>query len=303
MKNINTDDLLIFVLVAETGSFTQAAEQMQTSHSFISKRVKRLEADLSSQLIYRSTRRLSLTAAGEALFEHGKDIRNRINDAVADVSGYNTRLSGRLRISVPTISGEILLAQTIASFCRLYPDIRIEMSLNNELVDIIGEGYDLAIRTANLVDSSLIARHFLDSRWLVCASPDYLASQGCPKQPEELTLHNCLTYSFEQAGINDWLFKRDKMEFSVAVSGAITSDNAVALKQAALSGFGLIYVPLCLVHQELKEQKLMEILTPYTAKRLGVYGLYPKTEHPDRKVQTLVNYICDAYRAKKDWFC
>ena len=159
---LNATELSLFALVVEAKSFSKAAAVAGISTPALSKRISKLENELGVQLLYRTTRRLSLTEAGETLYEHARDISKQVSDAIGAVSSFSDKLSGSIRISVPTISGELFLAEIIAEFCQQHPGINIDVHLNNKFVDLIKEGYDLAIRTGVLEDSSLIAKPLIE---------------------------------------------------------------------------------------------------------------------------------------------
>lgn len=180
----NTDDFLIFYHLIELGSFSKAAEQVGLTKSVVSKRMTRLEEDLGVQLIFRTTRRLTLTEAGEIFYRHAREIFLSVENAEQELNGLSETLSGGIRITVPTISGELILPKAIAEFSQKYPDIKIEMDLDNRFVDLLSEGYDLAIRTGVLPDSSLIARRLVDVNWIICGAPAYFERSAIPLTPE-----------------------------------------------------------------------------------------------------------------------
>ncbi len=296
------DDLVLFTQVIELRSFSKVATVNKVTKSAVSKRISRLEEELGVQLIYRTTRRLTLTEAGEMLYHRAKGISQTAQSAFDAVTGYSEALAGQIRMSVPTISGELLLAESVSEFCEKHPGLTVEMSMENDFVDLIADGYDLVIRTGHLEDSSLIARHIFNSRWLICASPEYIARQGEPQFPEQLDQHNCLGYTYQTSGAYNWLFNRDGKPFTVKVSGNFSSNNAVALKKAALAGRGLAYLPKCLIYQELEQGTLVEILPHQTGKVIGIYAVYPYTRKPARKIQALIEHIRDSYLAMKEAF-
>ncbi|WP_411991984.1 LysR family transcriptional regulator [Agarivorans sp. DSG3-1] len=298
----NVDDLILFANVVEQGSFSRVAEQRELTNSVISKRVARLEQELSVQLLYRTTRKLSLTEAGQALFLQAKDIALSAQEAFAEVGEYGESLSGKIKISVPTISGELLLAEALASFCEQYPDISVDMSMDNRFVDLLEGGFDLAIRTGSLPDSSLIARHIIDSHWVVVASPRYLAKRGIPWTPDELTKHRCLSYSYQEGGAEEWMFHSKQQTQAVRVNSGFSTNNARALRTAAIAGHGVIYVPRCLVHEDLAAGRLQEILVGQAAKVLGIYAVYPFTRQQPKKIKLLIEHIRQRYLAIAEYF-
>ncbi|MPW29100.1 LysR family transcriptional regulator [Agarivorans sp. B2Z047] len=298
----NVDDLILFADVVEQGSFSRVAEQRELTNSVVSKRVARLEQQLAVQLLYRTTRKLTLTEAGQALYSQAKHIALSAQEAFAEVGEYGESLSGKIRISVPTISGELLLAEALAAFSEQHPEISIEMSMDNRFVDLLEDGFDLVIRTGSLPDSSLIARHIIDSHWVVVASPAYLKQHGTPKAPDELKQHRCLSYSYQEGGAEDWLFKVKETTQAIRINSGFSTNNARALRKTALAGHGLIYVPRCLVYQDLAKQDLQEVLTGQAAKVLGIYAMYPFTRQQPKKIKLLIEHIRQHYLAISEYF-
>jgi len=299
---MNAEDLILFVTLVQAGSFVKASEQADMSTPALSKRISKLEARLGAQLLHRTTRRLSLTEAGEALYAHARHIEGQVTDAIAAVSEHNTDMSGLIKMSVPTISGELLLAEAVASFCQKYPNIKVDMRLENDFVDLIEQGIDIAIRTGVLDDSSLIARPLIQSRWVVCCSPDYLKTHGEPQKIEALKAHNCLAYTYQAKGSFDWRFTKNGVEEHVRISGCLMTNNAQALRKAALDNFGIVYVPRCCVYEDLVAGNLVTILNDYQARQLEVYAIYPYTKYLPQKLQRLIEHIKQAYEAKRDYF-
>lgn len=298
----NTDDFLIFYHLIEQGSFSKAADQVGLTKSVISKRITRLEQDLGVQLIYRTTRKLTLTEAGEIFYRHAREISNSVHNAEQELQGLDETLSGTIKITVPTISGELILPQAIADFSKKYPNIHVHMDLDNRFVDLISEGYDMAIRTGILPDSSYIARRLLDVHWVICAAPEYLSTRDVPQTPQELLEHNCLGYSYQETGAFDWLFKDKKDTYTINVSGNFCTNNASALRKAALYGQGLVYVPRVLVAEDLASGELVQVLEDKVGKCLGIYAVYPYTKHLPSKNKLLIEHIYDYYSNARDKF-
>lgn len=299
---MHSDDLILFAQVVELGSFSKAAEQNNLTNSVVSKRIARLEKDLHVQLLYRTTRKLTLTEAGQALFIKAKQVALATQEATHSVAGFGESIQGHIKMSVPTISGELLLADAVAEFCQLHSGLTVDMSLDNQFVDLVKDGYDLVIRTGYLEDSSLIARHILDSHWIVCASPTYIKRYGRPETPEQLLQHNCLQYSYQTTGANEWEFKGEEQNYTVKVSGSFSSDNATALRKAALGGHGIAYLPRCLVYHDLRNGELIDILPQQVGKILGVYAVYPFTRQLPKKLKLLIEHIRQRYMSISHYF-
>ncbi len=298
----NASELALFALIVEAKSFNKAAKLAEISPAALSKRLSKLEKDLEIQLLYRTTRRLSLTEAGEILYGHVKDINNQVSDAVSAVSNFSEGLTGTIKMTVPTISGELILAEAVADFCQLHPNLTIEMRLENEFVDLIKEGQDLAIRTGVLSDSSLIAKHLLDSNWMVCCAPTYIEKFGKPQTPEGLTTHNCMAYTYQNKGAYEWYFSQGEQEAYVRISGNFATNNSQALRKAALAGYGIVYVPRCCVYEDIQQGDLVPLLADYNPRKLGIYAVYPYTRHQPHKIALLIEHLKQAYQTKAEYF-
>ncbi|MGI2799723.1 LysR family transcriptional regulator [Photobacterium damselae subsp. damselae] len=296
------DDLVLFTQVIEHGSFSKVAALNSITKSVVSKRISKLESELGIQLIYRTTRKLTITEAGEVLYHRAKSISQVAQSAFDAVTGYSEALSGTIKMSVPTISGELLLAESVSEFCKKHPGLTVNMSLDNHFVDLVAGNFDLVIRTGYLEDSSLIARHIFNSRWVLCASPEYLAQHGIPNTPKDLLRHNCLGYNHQASGSFDWQFIRNDEVYTLRVAGNFSSDNAAALKKVALAGNGIAYLPTCLVYDELHNDKLVEILSEHAGKVVGIYAVYPYTKKPAKRIQALIEHIRESYMEIKEKF-
>ncbi|HIF9112632.1 TPA: LysR substrate-binding domain-containing protein [Photobacterium damselae] len=296
------DDLVLFTQVIEHGSFSKVAELNSITKSVVSKRISKLESELGIQLIYRTTRKLTITEAGEVLYHRAKSISQVAQSAFDAVTGYSEALSGTIKMSVPTISGELLLAESVSEFCKKHPGLTVNMSLDNHFVDLVAGNFDLVIRTGYLEDSSLIARHIFNSRWVLCASPEYLVQHGIPNTPKDLLRHNCLGYNHQASGSFDWQFIRNDEVYTLRVAGNFSSDNAAALKKIALAGNGIAYLPTCLVYDELHNEKLVEILSEHAGKVVGIYAVYPYTKKPAKRIQALIEHIRESYMEIKEKF-
>ena len=296
------DKILMFHKVVEAGSFSQTASRIGVTNSVVSKHVAQLEQHLGVQLLHRTTRSLQLTEAGKLLYLHAQDVDESVENAIKAVTEVSSEPTGRICLSVPVISGENFISELLAEFCQRYPKIKIELRLEDHQVDLIAQGVDVAIRTASLADSTLIARLLVQSHWVVCASPAYLKKQGTPKVPKDLNDHNCLTYTYMETGTNDWLFREGKNNYSIKVSGSMSSNNQIALKNAALAGHGIIYTPKLLAYDDLKSGGLTEILSSYSSKELPIYAVYPYSKYLPEKTRLLIDYIAQGYAKKEQFF-
>lgn len=298
------NDLLLFALIVDCGSFSKAAETAGVTSSVVSKRIGRLEKSLGARLLYRTTRSLTLTESGQALYLQAKDISAKVQDALYAVSEKSEEITGTIRMSVPTISGELLLSESVAEFCARHPGLKVEMRLENRFVDLVEEGVDLAIRTGTLPNSSLIARPILDSRWVIVCSPGYLERHSKPDTAAALLNHNCLTYTYQESGTDNWLMKQPGSGeiYELQVKGNLSANNARAIRKAVIGGHGIAMVPRCMVYEDLQEGKLTEILAGHCGKVLGVYAVYPYTRNLPLKTRLLIEHIISAYQDISHYF-
>ena len=265
----NLADIAVFVRVVERGSFTLAAEDLELSRAVVSKYLSRLEERLAVRLLNRTTRRLSLTEAGAALFEASRGAIERIEEAEAAVARFQKAPRGRLRVSAPMSFGILHLGSVVADFASAQPAITLDLKLDDRYVNLVEEGFDLAIRIGTLTDSSLVARKLASTRTVACASPDYLAEHGTPETPEDLAAHECLVYSYSTTA-NVWRFTAaDGREIPVALTGTFRINNGIVLAEAAAAGRGVVVSPTFYVGPMLRAGRLRRILADTSCPRSG----------------------------------
>ena len=287
--------------VVERGSFTLAAEDLELSRAAVSKYLTRLAARLGARLLHRTTRRLSLTEAGAALFEASRGALERIDEAEAAVAHFQAAPRGRLRVSAPMSFGILHLGPAIADFSREYPDVTLDIHLDDRFVNLVEEGVDVAVRIGVLTDSSLVARKLGVTRAVVCASPAYLAEHGEPEEPQDLAAHDCLIYSY-LSNANVWRFAtRDGKELPVAVSGPLRINNGIVLAEAALAGRGVLVTPSFYVAPMLRDGRLKRVLADYRLPELGIYAVYPQKDHVPPKVRAFIDYLAARFGRRPDW--
>mgnify|MGYP003547839458 FL=1 len=296
------DDMILFVQVVEEGSFSRVAEKLSLTNSVVSKRIARLEENLNTQLLYRTTRKLSLTDAGRTLYDKAKIAKHAFQEAENAVTGYGEDMKGHIRITMPVVSANFIFSESIAEFCKQHPEVSVELQITNRLVDLIEEGFDLALRTAVLEDSSLIARRLIDSQWIICATPAYLKQHGTPQTPEQLQNHECLVYKFDNTANSTWPLYIDGKEQLISVHGRFHSNHLSAIKQAALSDLGIAFLPQVLIYEEIQKNTLTQILQCFTSKKLGLYAVYPKARQPDQKLKLLVAHLRDSLHQKQAYY-
>ena len=297
----NLADVAVFVRVVERGSFTLAAGDLGLSRAVVSKYLSRLEERLGARLLHRTTRRLSLTEAGAALFEASRGALERIEDAEAAVARLQSKPRGRLRVSAPMSFGILHLGPAIADFARAYPEVTLDVQFDDRFVNLVEESIDVAVRIGALTDSSLVARKLATTRAVACAAPAYLQEFGEPEAPEDLASHNCLIYSY-LATTNVWRFAApDGREIPVAVNGTLRTNNGIVLAEAAVAGHGILITPTFYVGPLLRAGKLRQILARYKLKELGIHALYPQRAHVPPKVRVFVDFLAQRFGRKPDW--
>lgn len=279
-----------FVRVVQTGSFSAAGRDMKTTQTTISKKVAALEKKLGVKLLTRSSRDHALTPTGSEYFDQCVAILGELDEAEARARSEVASPRGVIRIAAPVAFGRLVIAPLIAEFFTLYPEIKVDLSLNDRHVDLISEGVDVAIRARTLDDSSLVARHLFDNPMMLLASPDYLAQHGVPKKPEDLKEHNCLVFSMLKS-INVWRFKQDGQEFSVPVTGNFQSDNGDVLLEVALTGVGLVQLPNWMVNEHVKAGKLVQVMEDYSGQTLPFNAIYPQNRFIPLKVRCFIDFI------------
>ena len=292
-------DIAVFVRVVERGSFTLAANDLALSRAVVSKYLSRLEDRLGARLLHRTTRRLSLTEAGATLFEASRGALERIEEAEAVVAQFQSKPRGRLRVSAPMSFGILHLGPAMADFARAYPEITLDVRLDDRFVNLVEDGFDVAVRIGALTDSSLVARKLAVTRALACASPAYLAEHGEPETPEDLATHNCLVYSY----LADlWRFTApDGREIPVAVKGSLRINNGIVLAEAAVAGHGILVTPSFYVAPLLRSGRLKQVLARYKVKEIGIHAVYPQRGHVPPKVRVFVDFLVQRFGRRPDW--
>lgn len=277
------------VAVAETGSFTAAAKRLGISVAQVSRQVSALEARLATKLFYRTTRNVTVTEAGQLYCQHLRQVLDSLEDAERTLTNMQQSPQGRLKITAPTTFGENQIAPLLNDFLCKYPALELDCMFTNQKVDLIHDGYDLAIRLGKLEDSTMMARRLAFRAQYVCASPDYLAQQGEPHLLSELEQHNCLRGTLEY-----WRFQENGQERAIRVHGNMHYNSGQALTDAALKGLGLVQLPDYYVQAHLDEGTLVAVLQNYQPHDEGIWALYPHNRHLSPKVRMLVDYLAEA---------
>jgi len=286
-------DIAVFVQVVESGSFTAAADRLGISKSVVSKYVSRLEDQLGAQLLNRTTRKLHLTEVGRSFYERSQRGLVEIEEAKAEVSRLQDEPRGKLRINVPMSFGITHIAPIVQDFLKLYPGLSIDMNLEDRKVDLLEEGFDMAIRISELSDSSLIARRLGPCKHVICATPEYLKLNGTPHTPNELQNHNILSFKYQDSPTQWQLISPDGKASTVAVSGTIQMNNSLALREALLNHAGVMMTPTFNVGEDLKSGKLQAVLPQYKLRQLSIYAVYHHRRHLSPKIRAFIDYLAD----------
>lgn len=297
------DDLKLFTLVAETKSFTKAADRLGLSKSAASRRVAELEARLGARLFHRTTRSISLTQVGQGFCQRVSQILGELEEAERSVTSEHAAPRGTLKVAAPMSFGLSHLAPVLCTYMERYPEVQVDMDVSDRFVDLVEEGYDVAVRIGRLKDSSLVARRICPIRMVVCASPAYLDRRGTPKTPAELAEHDCLLYTNSQS-FDQWGFRTapgsDQTQ-SIRVQGRMRVSNGDVLRQAALAGLGVVVLPSFIVGDDLVSGKLRGILTDYTVSEGALHALYPANRHLSPKVRAFVDLLAASFGPVPYW--
>jgi DNA-binding transcriptional LysR family regulator len=294
-------DLQTFVHIVAAGSISGAAEHMDMAKSAVSRRLAELEERLGVQLVRRTTRSLSLTESGRGFYERCLRILADLEEAEQDVLQAHAALRGTLRVALPLSFGLLHLAPAIQAFMALHPEVEFDLDFNDRQVDLLQEGFDVAIRIAQLPDSSLIARRIAPIRQVVCASPAYFAAHAIPQQPAELVQHVCLAYS-NLANPGTWVYQQaDGRRSAVKIPIRLKSNNGDFLVSAALAGLGIVMQPSFYVHQLIESGALIPVLSEIHWPEINAYALYPSTRHLSTRVRAFVDFVAERFAGTPYW--
>jgi DNA-binding transcriptional LysR family regulator len=281
--------LRTFVRVAERGSFSAAACDLQVTQSTVSKAITALEQSLGVRLVNRSTRSVSLNETGSAYYQRCRRILSELDEADAVVAGLQGHISGTLKIAAPVPFGLTFISPRVARFHMQHPGLQVEIDLDDRALNLVEEKIDVAIRLGDPGTPGLVARRLGDSRFVAVASLTYLAARGVPKRPEDLAVHNCLAYA-HQSERWEWRTVRSVAR-TVNVSGNYRSNNLLALRDAALAGIGVARLPQWMVDAEIKSGALRRVLEDYHLPSFGIYAVFPSARQMPAKVRAFVEFM------------
>ena len=290
-----------FIRVVEAGSISGAADRLNVAKSAVSRRLKELEKHLGVELFHRTTRQMNLTDTGRAFYHQAVRILDDVLEAEIATSQAHGTLKGNLKIALPSTFGLMHMGPIINDFIKEHPQIEFDLDFNDREVDLIQEGFDLAIRIANLPDSSLIARRIAPVKTVICASPDYLQQMGTPRSPQDLINHKCLVYSL-QRDFEYWhLTDANGNEIKTKIYPYLKASTGEFLKEAAVDGQGIILVPTFIAYQEIENGSLTPLLKNYTSPQINAYAIYPQTRHLSQRVRAFVDVLVKRFEGIPYW--
>ncbi len=285
----------VFRQVVESNGFAAAGRKMGLSRSTVNKYVARLENELGTQLLARSTRRVSPTEAGQAFYDSCLGILNDLEEAISAVSEFQEQPRGRLRVNAPMSFGTLHLSKAVAAFMKLHEKVHIELDLSDRFIDPIEEGFDVTIRISEpQVSTSLMKREIARTRRVICASPNYLEKHGEPKHPRDLHDHRCLQYGHQTTG-SHWQLTGPDGAHSIPITCAMRSNNGEVLRDAAVLDQGIAILPTFIAARDLESDRLREILHAYQPHDVTICAIYPRHRHLSTKVQMFVQFMIDRF--------
>ncbi len=288
-----TDTLALFrafVRVVEAGSFTRVAQEQNSSQPTVSRQVAALEEHLGTRLFTRTTRKLTLTDDGRGFYERAKLAIEAVSEAEDAVGRRRSRPSGALRLAMPVVFGRLRVIPHLKEFLTRYPEVSIDLVMNDANADLVEEGIDLAIRSGEIADSSLIARKIGVTRRVVVAAPSYLRGKALPKHPADLAAHDCLTFTGIPAGVR-WQFESPEGPVSVEVKGRVRTRNSEGIREALLSGLGIGYAPIWHFSDEIETGRLVILLHGYEPKPEPIHAAYPSRRFVPHKTRVMIEFL------------
>lgn len=280
----------VFVAVVDQGSLTAAATSFSLSQPMVGKHIRHLEQRVGARLLVRTTRRQSLTEIGQLYYDQCRQILEQVRQAEAGTDALRLAPRGTLRINAPASFGSMMLAPALTDFLALYPEMQAVLTLNDRVIDLVDEGYDVAVRVGALADSGLVARALRPYGMLICASPAYLARSGVPESPADLPRHECLGFShWSRSG--GWLLDRDDQLVKSLPTSRLLSNNGQALRMAALQGFGVVMQPAVLLADDVAAGRLVPLLQAHLPAPMPMHLVYPRDRVPVPKLSRFVEFM------------
>jgi DNA-binding transcriptional LysR family regulator len=289
-----------YATVVATGSFTAAAERLGISKSLTSKYVGLLEERLAVRLLNRTTRKINVTESGQAYYLRCKQLIEDFDDLEAAIKDQQKAPQGHLRVAAPTTFGELYLTQAVADYLQQQPGVTIELVLADRFVNIVDEGFDLAVRIGELADSSLVARRFGSTRIVAIASSAYLKQSGIPLFPHDLESHSCIIDTNLESR-NYWSFGKGDQSYNVKIKGRFSVNNAYSVKEMVLSGQGIGLCPNYVIGEQLREGYLKVLLQEYETHEYGIYAMYPHNRHLAATTRSFVDFLVERFGRLTEW--
>jgi len=297
MRDVSTDDVLFFGVVAKSASLTEAAREMGTSVSAVSKRLSRTEKRLGVSLMLRTTRRLTLTSEGERYAAGSAVIAAELTELEDSLSEHG-ELVGRIRVHASVGLGRAHIAPLAAEFCNLHPRVQIELELSPLPLNIAGTTFDIGIRVGALQDSRLTAKRLCPNRRVVCAAPDYLQRHGVPVEPKDLHRHNCIVLRENEGDYALWRFGADNDETAIRVDGNLSSNDGDVITRWCVEGHGLIMRSIWHVGPLIRDGSLTQVFADIPTPSADIHALYLATAHVPRRIRALVDHLATGLRAR-----
>ncbi len=290
----------LFARVVETGSFTAAAEVLGISRALASKVIHTLEESLGVRLLNRTTRRVSLTDAGRNYYQRVSEILTQLTEAEAEAAEMQIEPRGKMRVSAPISFSVRHLAPAMSEFQRRHPRVELELELSDRLVDLVDEGFDLAIRIGKLADSSLVARRIAPASMIMVASPGYLKRAGTPREPADLVKHNFLIYTLATRR-DEIVLERGSETISTRIRGNLHVDNGDFIAAAAIEGHGISVLPTFIACEHLKRGELVPVLESWTIPSIGIHAVYAQTRSLPAKTRVLIDFLVERFGPEPYW--
>lgn len=293
-------DVLAFVRVADTSSFTHAAEKLGVTRSAVGKSIARLETNLATRLIHRTTRSVSLTEEGSLFYNHALRILCEVDDAEATLAERNQNPKGRLRLDIPTAFGRLHVLPVLERFLAEWPELDADVTFSDDYCDLVSDGIDIAVRIGGPTDSGLIRQVLAPHHFITCATPAYLQQHGIPRSIADLQNHKKIIFSYANASV-PWRYQVDGEMRDVTVQGSLRLNNTEAIRDAALNNLGLVQLGAFLVGEDLKQGRLIPVLQELRREEMPITAVYPTRRHVSPKVRKFVKMLRKEWAAGPPW--
>lgn len=289
----------LYCHIVDAGQLSSAADQLNLSKGAVSKQLAKLEAHLGGRLLNRTTRRLTPTEAGIAFYDRAKRIIESVEEAECIVTGLTVEPKGTLKINAPMSFGLNHMGELLAKYKQQYPKVTVDITLQDRQIDLIEEGYDLALRIATLKDSTLIARKLSPCHIVMCASPDYLEKHGEPEEPGDLKKHQCISYAYSES-MKQWAFENSKgQKKNIPIKGVMTANNGNLISDAVINGMGIASLPTFIIGDAIREGRVKIIMDSWRPQAETISLLYPSSRYLSAKVRTFVDFSVEYFRPKE----